>query len=190
MPVTPETTKYKLTTKKVGSSTTGTTPLNPPDSRLEVFEKNILELREKIDNLNKELHIESLRIIEILAFFIALFTFVSVDIQVFKSDITWYAAAGFTLIMLGALTLFLIFLSKIINNEKPVSYFWTLFFASILFILSGIYFIDLDKNTIKKNYYSKDDVNKIIMASTTPFVNFKNCISEGVWSVDCAKINK
>lgn len=56
------------------------------------------------------------RIVEIMAIFVALFTFVSVDIQIFKSDISFLSATGTSLITLGALILFVCILHFIQNK--------------------------------------------------------------------------
>jgi len=101
------------------------------------------------------------KIIEILAIFVALFTFVSVDIQIFKSEVSFLSATGTSLITLGALIFFIFILNLISNPNKPTQ--TRLFLIPILLIIIGICLVGYDyKNYTKflnENFYTKTEVN-------------------------------
>lgn len=147
----------------------------------------------QIEPLKEKLNDYKVKIIEVLGIFVALFTFVSVDIQVFKtSSISTLSAMGFTLVMLGALLLFVIVLLYLFDDEKKGK--GPLFFlsvASILFIVAGILAVGYEhkgvEKTLKKDFYSKEEVNSLVASSTSEVMgNFKKCISDS-WLSNCLK---
>lgn len=73
-------------------------------------------LKTNIETIEKRTEQNKLRLIETLALFVALFTFVSVNIQIFRSPLSLLSAAGFVLIMLGSLSLFLLIMHFILLN--------------------------------------------------------------------------
>ncbi len=101
--------------------------------------KNITEMEEKrlaqvesMDDMKKEydskIENSKLTIIETLGIFVALFTFISVDFQVFRSYRDIYAISGLTLILLGSISFlllifdFYILQSRAINNNVEKKY--------------------------------------------------------------------
>lgn len=101
------------------------------------------------------------KIIEILGIFVALFTFVSVDIRFFSSDITFLSLVGFTLITLGGLAFFVLFLHISLRiGEDWKLYPQTLFkhpvFLAVLFLLgSGIWFVAFEgfHGVLRKDFF-------------------------------------
>jgi len=75
--------------------------------------KNNKETVEKIEN-------KQIRTIETLAIFVALFTFISVEFQLFKYYQSPQAISGLTLIFLGSLLTFLTVLDFVLNINLPI----------------------------------------------------------------------
>ncbi|MFA5777060.1 MAG: hypothetical protein WC906_01315 [Parcubacteria group bacterium] len=67
------------------------------DALFDYYEKKFQKQDDKIEN-------QKLTIIETLGIFVALFTFISIDFQVFKSYRNPFAISGLTLILLGSIT--------------------------------------------------------------------------------------
>lgn len=82
------------------------------------------EFKEEVNELKKELEdkIENskLTIIETLGIFIALFTFISIDFQVFRSYRTPQAISGLLLIFFGAIFLFIIIFDFFILQARRI----------------------------------------------------------------------
>ncbi|MBX4211570.1 MAG: hypothetical protein KW806_02145 [Candidatus Yanofskybacteria bacterium] len=91
-----------------------------------------LKLKEQLEDLNKierklngfenrvDKKIDSSRtsVIEFLALFVALFTFVSIEFQVFHSFKSWRAAASLSFILLGSLLLFVIVIHLMLHQDR------------------------------------------------------------------------
>lgn len=174
-------------------STTGTGPSEAPNY------KHVIDVtKNEISDLRKEITEFKIKTIEILAIFVALFTFVSANMQVFKSEITFLSAMGFSLIMLGALLIFIYLLHLFIREKSKLS--WLLFAIAILLIIIGIFAVSFDykdyTNKIKNDFYSKNELdqkliitgNKInlnqesINQNQESLNNFKNCLKTGGWN--------
>jgi hypothetical protein len=93
--------------------------------------------------------------IEILAIFTSLFTFISVEFQIFRSFESWQAGASLSLILIGGLTLFIWMFNFFFGNKKTV---WFII-LSMLLMLSGIVFLGLSK--LKYNGYQMIEVEKL-----------------------------
>ena len=76
----------------------------------EVTEKYEKKIEAHQDKLESKIEDSKLKIIETLGIFVALFTFISVETQILRSEVSLLAATGFSLIILGGLFLFLIIL--------------------------------------------------------------------------------
>ncbi len=144
-------------------------------------------LKEELENtFRQDINEYKAKIIEVLAIFVALFTFVSVDIQVFKTDISTLAAMGFTLIMLGGLLLFIIVLFYTFNQEVKLK---GIFISSMALILIGIVCVGYEHKGIKEdlsnNFYTKEQVGEMISSvpdNTIELNEFKKCLKAGGWS--------
>ncbi len=110
------------------------------------------ETKERIEN-NRNDNVQT------LAVFVALFTFISVDFQIFKQISDFYSALSLVMILLGALTFFVLLLNQVLSKTIWTSgWILTVVFFIIGFIIliqgwggitkegSGQYF-RLDKTT-------------------------------------------
>ena len=125
---------------------------------------------EKLDNYDKKADERQIKSIEVLAIFVAIFTFISIDMQVFKSDISVLSAMGISLITLGSLLLFILVLRWIINRTEFKKSF---FIISIILIIVGIFSVSFDyRNYTKKimeSLYTKYDIDKEFIKKSDTF---------------------
>jgi hypothetical protein len=107
----------------------------------EEFKKVVNEIvRDTEEKLRDKIDDGKLKTIETLGIFVALFTFVSVEFQVFRVFQTPASISGLTLILLGSLIIFLAVLDFVINSiEKVNKKFVPLLIISCIFIIFGIY---------------------------------------------------
>lgn len=136
--------------------------------------KNRLE--EKIDD-------SKLSVIETLGIFVALFTFLSIDIQIMRSTFSLIGLLGFILLTLGSLLFFVIILHILVVSDKKIDskFIFGLVFT-ISFILGGIYFVNKD---IKNNYIildKKDFDQSYTQPIKDELYNLKNCLKSGGWN--------
>jgi len=155
------------------------------------FNQRVSELESDLDKFKDQLDEQRVQFVETLAVFVALFTFVSVDIQVFKSNISTLSAAGFTLIMFSALISFVFILVNLIDDKKfkRIRTRWWLVATAVLMI-TGICLVGQDYRGVEKSldnkFYSKDEVDSAIASSSASFVEFKSCLRSGKGSWFCA----
>lgn len=128
-------------------------------------------IREQIDPLKKELTDYKANLIEVLAIFVALFTFVSFDVQIFKANLSVFSVLGFTLIMLGSLTFFLILLKTVLSGQRNI----TLLTVSIIFISLGILSI-----AFSYSLEEKKESNSFNLVNSN-LINLKNCLYKYQW---------
>lgn len=122
----------------------------------------------------------TLKIIQTLGIFVALFTFVSVDIQIFKSSTSLLSATGLSFIILGSLLSFIcaLFIS---TNYKEGFYKQNkkLIIGILVFIIVligggvfAVYYDDKDRVTSEelknnnKNFYTKEETEKFLELKT------------------------
>jgi len=140
----------------------------------------------KTTELEKKIESSKLSVIETLGIFVALFTFISIDIQIIKSTYNLLSLVGFILITLGSLLFFIVTLHSIVTSSDKKN--WVKIFASFVFtiILLGVGIILIDKNN-KANYYIFDknqfdnDYVKTVNKNRTDFDNFKKCLQDNHW---------
>lgn len=161
-------------------------------------QKVIDATKKEINDLKKEVTEFKIKTIEILAIFVALFTFVSVDIQIFKSEISFLSATGTSLITLGALLFFISILHLLLDYSQNYlkqnkNIFISIVVISVILIAVGIYFIFTDyriyTKKIKNDFYLKNDVDQKLTATESEikqsqenFNDFKNCLKNGGWN--------
>jgi hypothetical protein len=80
------------------------------------------EVWDEIDTSKKQIDNQKLTIIEALGIFVALFTFISIDFQVFRSYRDYHAISGLTLIFLGSISLFIIVFDCFIFQARKIKY--------------------------------------------------------------------
>ena len=126
------------------------------ENRVDEFESKMEDTaRRTEDKLSDKIDDSKLKTIETLGIFVALFTFVSIDFQVFKMFNNPQSIAGLMLILLGSLLTFITVLDSVLSKIKlqedikfkllkPKS--WTLVFIwMLLMILGGALFVSSPK---------------------------------------------
>lgn len=81
---------------------------------IDKYESRIEKIK---DGLDKKIDDSKIRVIETLGIFVALFTFVSIDFQVFKSYKDPLTISGLILILLGSLSMFIVLLDYLVINS-------------------------------------------------------------------------
>lgn len=104
--------------------------------KIEKYESRMEKIK---DDLDKKIDDSKIRIIETLGIFVALFTFISINFQVFKSYKNPVAISGLILILLGSLTTFITILDfLIINGSKKIKEFPVeLLLLNLFFLVAG-----------------------------------------------------
>jgi len=154
--------------------------------RTETIESSLDEIQKKNTQQNN-------RNIEILAVFVTLFTFISIETQMLRSGISFLTAVGFSLLILGGLMMFLFTLRFFLENDwKSFHQFLLLLVVGLITIGAGLgviwqgqkaYFSDIDKR-----FYGKEEVNQMLEDVRAPFFEFKECIVKGLTMSACARL--
>lgn len=119
------------------------------------FNKTIGETKDKLDS---KIDSSKISIIETLGIFVALFTFVSIDVQILKTDLSLLAIVGFILVTLGALSFFVVSLNLLVTKstsdikDLKLQYIVAVI-LTIAFFVSGVYLINRDTNNIEKKCF-------------------------------------
>jgi glucan phosphoethanolaminetransferase (alkaline phosphatase superfamily) len=184
----------KITKKSPGAET----PISPGSD--EDFLKTLAEYKIELERLktdqtdfkNKQetnsAKFES-RLVEILAVFVGLFTFISVSVQILSSkDISVITAIGLVLIVLGGITFFLLLLAFFVLDRnfiptylKPGALFFSAFITIILLIGGGIFLVKKEGSDRLKNYYLRTEAEAALATSSQQFKDFKDCLRKGLW---------
>jgi len=132
-------------------------------------EKLINDTVELIKKFQKEITEFKNKTIEILAIFVALFTFISVEIQILKFQITFLSVFGFSVFILGALLGFIFILHLVLNESetgiyknKITSSSFFIIFITILIVAGMILTAwDYKKFTKERNekFYTKEEID-------------------------------
>lgn len=124
------------------------------------IEKNI---EKRFDKLDDKIENSKLKTIETLGIFIGLFTFISVEFQIFRRDFDLAEAAGLSMIILGGMLLFINFMHFfIINNDendnKEEKGRIIFFIASLALITAGIILFTINglRSPVEIENYNKD----------------------------------
>lgn len=145
--------------------------------------KRIEALKAKTEEIDKEYKKQSNLNIEILAIFVALFTFVSVEFQIFRSFVSWESGASLSLLLLGSLSFFVILIDFILRDRK--TWFLLLFFVPISMLAIGIYYFG-QARIIESDYVRiNQDLKDMITANE---INTKTlgCLNNaGYWRQKC-----
>lgn len=131
-------------TNPSGSSTgeTGNSSYNKLDERVKIIENGLLKASYGIKKTQKNIRYlrkSSINIIEIIGIFVTLFTFISVDVQIFKNMASLNNAVFFVILMFFCLIGFVFFLHIVLNNEVKIINFCIL--AGILLAIMGFFCI-------------------------------------------------
>lgn len=158
---------------------------------VDVSKKGLKEDQDALkDYLTKKIDDSKLSIIETLGIFVALFTFISIDIQILKSTFNLLAITGLIFVTLGALLFFAIVLHVLVteHTEKIDYKFWVGLFLTIVLLLLGTFLIyENNQNTyeiISKEQFEKDYV-QVVNKSSADFTSFKTCLKNNGWRNSC-----
>jgi|GEM_PF-3849205 len=156
---------------------------------LKNYSERTKQIQDDLEKIRHEMSESSNKNIETLGLFVALFTFISVEIQFFKSPLNLIHVIAYSLFLLGALVLLITVLDFILKGKS-----WSqllVFLMSIILIGFGIYYINYGTD---KSYYiiSRDEIDKMldekmsVVSSTVSQTNvglfdLKNCLKKGGW---------
>lgn len=159
------------------------------------LQNQVLKIEEKFDRFDDKIKDSNIKTIETLGIFVALFTFVSIEFQIFRSFSSWYAGASLSLIILGALTFFVLQLTTLLN-EKRIKYLWYFAIFSFICIVGGVLFlgsstkIDSDyilKTEISKSFYTRDELLQFVNDNKSN-KEWLNCLRDaGYFKLKCFK---
>lgn len=150
----------------------------------DTLDKDLRQVKQDLRRVKREQANAANRNVEVLAIFAALFTFVSAEVQIVKAAIPLLSAVGYTLIILGGLGFFLVFLDRLISDaEKKKSVGG----AGLIVLVAGLLIIGIvsvlfgsgqEESQQKDIFYTKSQVNEIVASTTARAVDsFKNCIN-------------
>lgn len=140
--------------------------LQEKDVKDEIKKEAKKTVKDVEDRLDRKIDDSRTKTIETLGIFVALFTFVSLQFQAFSMLNSFQAIGAVTLIILGALILFIIVLDLVVKAEKSVFTInkkiktddkerfgirWLpiiLFVVSIVFVLSGVCLLSTDNSSV------------------------------------------
>lgn len=131
--------------------------------------KDVNLLRKDIQELRVYVEKQKSQTIETLAIFVSLFTFISVEIQILNTDITFLSIIGFTLITLGGLLVFISVLDQVMGGymKKPAM------IAGTLILFAGVFFAQTNSSKAilqLETLVSKDQANRVEIEK------IKNCL--------------
>lgn len=165
------------------------------------FKKDIEEIHDefakKVEKLENKTEDSKLSIIETLGIFVALFTFVSVEFQIFRSFTSWKSGASLSLIILGALLLFIVTMDLVLHKKMLEKLTLVILVLASISIIFGI--VLFGKSTLNNPEYisleAKDLNAKIELLNSTlldlkdkinqnseEFRLFKKCLQIGSWN--------
>lgn len=142
--------------------------------RTQKIEGGLEETRQKNDEQNN-------RNIEILAVFVTLFTFISIETQLLRSGISFLTAVGFSILILGGLMIFLFSLRFFLENDwKNFSQFLLLLVFGGLMMAGGLFVIWQGEKSYYKDidnrFYSKSQIDEMINSNKSSLDKFKECL--------------
>ncbi len=142
--------------------------VNSLKEELGVLSNKLLSFDNKIDEIKSN-------IVETLGIFVALFTFISADIQIFRFNISFLSAVGYTIITLGSLLFFVFILYLIVDGSKIDSgKIGAGLIIVFVLITSGIFMVlkdfkdytkvfDSYVSTTTEKFYTKEELNSLIL---------------------------
>ena len=164
--------------------------------RTQKIESNLVEIQRKNTEQNN-------RNIEVLAVFVTLFTFISIETQLLRSGLSFLTAVGFSIVILGGLMIFLFSLRFFLENDwKNFLQYLLLLILGILMIVGGLFVIREGQkeyfNDVEKRFYSKDEIDQMLNENKEViiklendkelFLRFKECIKQGFTVNSCIRL--
>jgi Mn2+/Fe2+ NRAMP family transporter len=114
------------------------------NNRISEIEKRLDSFNERFQKQNDKLNSDKTRVIETLGIFVALFTFISSEIQIFKNESNTFRALGLSLVFAGILAFFVLILELTVRSNEELKdrtswfRFCILLIMSVALITSGI----------------------------------------------------
>ena len=106
--------------------------------KLEKLKNKNNQIERKNIRLSKEIERMKIDFITVIGIFVSIFTFISIEIQILRYVCDFFRIAGFSLIIFGSLSGFIILLHSIFSEKKVKRNIWCLFiFPFILGISLG-----------------------------------------------------
>lgn len=164
------------------------------------YAKRIKNIEDRITNTETSEAKNLSRSIEILAIFVTLFTFISLEAQILRSGISFFSAIGFSLIMLSGLCFFLFSLHFFTSKDVGwhfVKYFLCLIFVFIILIV-GLFVIWKGENSFKQGFYDRTEIDTLLSTergsndlkfNNEDFKKFKKCFTNYGILWDCIREN-
>lgn len=103
----------------------------------EEFDNQIKDQLNNIEGVRKQIEKVKIDFIAVIGIFVSIFTFISIEIQILRYVHDFFRIAGFSLIIFGSLTGFIILLHSIFSEKKVK---WSIWCLCILLFLLGILF--------------------------------------------------
>lgn len=149
--------------------------------------RNLTEKQLRIENdlnyiktdVEKSLENKQIKIIEGLGIFVALFTFISIEFQIFKIYTHPYSIIGITFIFLGSLLILISVLDFLLNLNKDSSdnkYKYITVACCFIFLIVGINFLCFspEKQNLEKMLEKVNQLNEYESNLSTLQSNLKN----------------
>ncbi len=109
--------------------------------------KKMKDLEIQIEDVKREIDKSKISFIEFCGIFVAIFTFISVDVQILKTISNMHQLMGFVFIFAALLMGFILILDYLINNERNIQKFIIITISLVIFIVIGLFSIFASKNT-------------------------------------------
>ena len=148
---------------------------------------NVDRTEKRIDDLDKRVNEIQIQFIQVIGIFVALFTFISVEFQIFRSFTDWQAAASLSSILLAGLFSFLQIFNWFIFKKTHI----ILWGVVVVLFAFGIYFFSqatliaddvYRKKDIEYNYTLKTESN-LLEERLKSLEEFRRCLENGGWKI-------
>lgn len=125
--------------------------LDKMEDRQLKLDRNTDEISKDVTNLNQKIEERDRHTIETIGIFVALFTFISIEFQLFRSLTSVAAVFGLTLVIFGALLAFVLLLK---NFQGKQAWIWA--FPVVSMMVGGYFFWTGQQNDIIPEIIEKE----------------------------------
>lgn len=167
------------------------------DAKVKKAEEKMTKIEEESEKMNRE---SVNRMVQILTIFIGFFTFISVEMQIFKNVTNWNLAIALSLVLLGSIMIFVTTINWLFKDSKEQNNWRQIIISilSLLFIAVGVWLIynskyRNDDYILKENlsdYYTKQEFDNKFIIENQKTQNILNCArySDAFWKYkECIK---
>ncbi len=134
------------------------------DKRKEEEDKFLMKLKNDVKGLNsqiKNLSSNQIRIIETLGIFVALFTFISVNIQIFRNVSDLLSASFFSIILAALTGIIILTVILVIHSYEKEDKTWWRKFKVLIGLFIGLIILGLVGSFVFKLRLNPDNINNI-----------------------------